>query len=281
MGSSSLGDRARVAALAALGLAGCSTLPGHRCAGGAQCGPNGRCEPIGVCAFPTSSCASGWAYGDDVFGDVDGTCTPVGDADGGGDATTSPCGARVTRLFDDFDVTGPGPDFTSSGDTNFAFAEVGGQLVIDVGPAPAAGTYAFGGYRSVLAFDLTDGLAEVDVADVGTVSRVFAYIQVQSHVDGFTRIEHSGTQVVVRIDIGGQPGQVAARAWNPAEHYWRIRASSGDMIWEVSADRASWLELHRAPVPFDISQATVKLAVATDASAGTQVRYESAAVCGP
>ncbi len=96
---------ARTIALVALAFAhgGCPSLPGHRCdPSGDRCGPAGRCEPIGVCAFPEVGCASGWAYGDEVAGDLAGTCTPpdeIAPAAIAGMTATTPTTTTATVYF--------------------------------------------------------------------------------------------------------------------------------------------------------------------------------------
>ena len=63
--------------------AGCLKSTNFQCDTSAQCGGGGQCEGDGFCSFPSSSCASGRAYGDNS-GPNSGECVGGGgDGDGG------------------------------------------------------------------------------------------------------------------------------------------------------------------------------------------------------
>jgi hypothetical protein len=133
----------------------------------------------------------------------------------------------------------------------------------------------------VATYDLHGGSVTIDIADVGTADRTFAMLHLQDPSADFVRIEHGGEELDVRVQDTGQSVKVAMRPWNPAEHYWRIDASGGTMIWEVSTDAVTWIELYRAAPPIAIAAITVRLMIAADDTAATQIRYDDVVVCGP
>jgi len=62
--------------------AGCLKSTNFQCDTSAQCGAGGQCEGDGFCSFPSSSCASGRAYGDNS-GPNSGECVGGTGGDGG------------------------------------------------------------------------------------------------------------------------------------------------------------------------------------------------------
>lgn len=255
--------------LALLG-AGCPALPGHRCDSAPDsCGASGRCEPIGVCSFPAASCESGRAYGDDVMGELDGQCTP---------AMPPPCGARAPLLHDTFDDTDPAPAFRAyaSDGSGSSAGERGGQLVVQLGPT----SQSYAGYDSLARYDLRGGSIEAEVAQIADQARVYTLFGLSGAQGGQTKVAVGFNTGAPALTVEVDGNQLASAAWLPAERFWRIRESGGELIWEVSTDRVTYGERHRVAQPFDVSAVKIDLWGWNEGTGG-ELRFESVAVCGP
>ena len=64
--------------------------------------------------------------------------------------------------------------------------------------------------------------------------------------------------------VAGTHTTIASLAFDPVQHrYWQLREASGTIVWETSADAASWTSRGQAPTPFDVSSVEVVLSSGT------------------
>lgn len=216
-----------------------------------RCGADGRCPPGQVC--------------------VAGVCeaSPDASGDGGGDpdgGMTIACG-DLTLLQDTFDTAGTGPYWNSFADSGATIAESGGQLVIDLN----SNADAYAGYMSTYFYDLHGGAIETSVAEVLGSNTI---LEVRNHLGNVAQLVHQEGEIQAVTHNAPGAGTHASRAWLAAEQYWRIREDAGDLVWEVSTDRASWSELHREPLPWDVSHVRGVVAGGGAAVSPSRARFD-------
>jgi len=101
-----------LAALAAVGSAGCTKVDTFNCLQSAECQNGavaGVCEPGNLCSFPDTNCPSGKAFGE-YAGDQANLCV----GGGGNTSTTAPTGS----LSDTITGTGTGTGPATGGETS-------------------------------------------------------------------------------------------------------------------------------------------------------------------
>jgi hypothetical protein len=191
---------------------------------------------------------------------------PGGDGGGGDGSVSGVCG-NLSLLRDDFEVAGRGPFFNQFTDPGATLTETGGQLVLDF----AAGTNTYAGYNSSHFYDLHSGWLETSVAEVLSDDTI---LEVRNHLGNTAQLVHEAGDIYAGIfNVSGQ-GTLAQRAWNPAEKFWRIREDQGDMVWELSTDRATWSILHRRALPFDVSHVRGVVGGGGQFTAASRARFD-------
>ncbi|MCA9710330.1 MAG: hypothetical protein KDK70_31110 [Myxococcales bacterium] len=106
----------RLGVTAGLGMVlGCTSSSVFICEGDAECG-DGRCEANGYCSFPSSGCASGWAYGELSAPSLAGMCveegltaTDDGSTGSPGESSAASADGPATSPPSTGDVTGSPP----------------------------------------------------------------------------------------------------------------------------------------------------------------------------
>lgn len=189
--------------------------------------------------------------------------------DGGGNVV---CG-NLSLLRDTFDQPGEAPLWWSFADTGAMIAEANGELVLDL---PAV-TDAYAGYISRYFYDLHGGAVETQVDEVGAGNTI---LEVRNHLGNTAQLVEQGGDIYAGIfNVAGE-GTLEQRPWNPAEIYWRIKEDGGDMVWEVSTDRATWDELHRRALPFPVDHVRGVLASSGEVTGGSRARFEDMNLAG-
>jgi hypothetical protein len=226
-----------------------------------QCGEGGRCPP-------GQSCVAGVCVAEDDAG------TDAPDDNDASDASDRPDGpdpapvcGNLSLLRDTFDQAGDGPLWIPFNDTGASVSETGGELVINL----PAGMDAYAGYISAHFYDLHGGGIEVQVAEVGGDNTI---VEVRNHLGNTAQLVLEGNMIAASLFNVTGAGTLAQRVWNPAERFWRIREEGGDMVWELSTDRASWSELHRRALPFAVEHVRGTVSGGGLAPATSRVRFE-------
>ncbi len=104
-------DRSSLLVIALLG--GCQPAKAFECTKDADCtlgGQQGICAPTGRCAYPSDSCASGYAYPQGAGPSLAGVCLPPGiadtDTDGPGTGTSGTTSGASSGMGSEASVTG-------------------------------------------------------------------------------------------------------------------------------------------------------------------------------
>lgn len=187
-----------------------------------------------------------------------GRCTAVPDASpfDADILTADDCGS-LSLLQDDFATAGFAPEWDVWNDAGANPSETGGNFQVQL----IADTAGWGGITSNGIYDFTGGALEVEVVEAGARLTV---IEVQDAVDG-GRIQLVAEDDTLYAGVFSLPGGGTRREipYLPADHrYWRMRHQGTEAIWEYSADRADWDELHREEMPFPPEHVRALLAAA-------------------
>jgi hypothetical protein len=177
------------------------------------------------------------------------------------DGGTAACATtdRLTTLFDGTELPSWADTETSAGGT----VTVGGgelQLTVPANPSQARATV-----YSNAAYDLRGRSLEVEVTAVAS---------------GTTEMglnDTSGAQVYVGVSQRTQlyayskGRMLIMRAYSPiTDRWWRLRDDGTNLIWETSADRATWAQLAQDRAPVDLEWVGLELNVSNDSGpAGT------------
>lgn len=213
-----------------------------------QCGAGDRC-PAG------QSC-------------VGGVCTaenPDAAIDPDGAVPARVCG-NLSLLRDDFGA-GAGARWYPFNDTGAMVAEANGALVIDL----PAGVDVYAGYQSAYVYDLHGGRMIVQVDEVSAVNTILEIRNLAG--ENAQLVQDRGDIYAALFDVPGGGGTLAKRIWNPTERFWQIREDGGDMVWELSSDRQTWSELHRAALPFDVAHVRGTVSAGGPTVAATRARF--------
>lgn len=197
---------------------------------------------------------------------VAGVCEAGPDARDPDAAVAGPCG-NLTLLQDTFDAAGPGAYWYTYADPGSTVGESGGQLVVDV----AANMDAYAGYNASHLYDLHGGWIDISVGEVLGSNTI---LEVRNHLGNAAQLVHEDGNLRAAILDGPGAGTLAERPWNPAERYWRLGEDGGDLVWWVSTDRATWSELHRSALPFDVSHVRGLVGGGGLASAASRARFD-------
>lgn len=234
-----------------------------------QCGAGGRC-PDG------QACIAGFCE----VGDSD---APIGTDDGGdggvgdGGVEARVCGS-LSLLSDPFEDGVAPPWFERFEETGVTVTETGGQLVV----ALAAGTGdAYGGYRSTHYYDLTSGVFETKVGQLGGVHTI---LEIRDHQDRVVQLTVEGASMFAAVYNVPGAGIRRTIPYDPAHTYWRLRVTGPTLFWETSANRTTWNLLHSELVPFDLRHVRGVLAAGVRIATASQARFDDvnlAVAAGP
>lgn len=104
-------DRSSLLVIALLGA--CQPAEAFECRKAADCtlaGQQGICAPTGRCAYPSDSCASGYAYPEGAGPSLAGVCLPPGivdtDTDGPGTGTSGTTSGAISGTASEASGTG-------------------------------------------------------------------------------------------------------------------------------------------------------------------------------
>ncbi len=204
---------------------------------------------------------------------VSGVCTVGVDANDADAIDGEAACGNLSLLRDTFDLAGDLPLWERFVDAGAALAETGGELIIDL----PAGTNAYARYSSSFLYDLRGGALLVQVDEVAGADTL---IEVRNHLGHAAQLLHQGGMMVAATTNHPGAGTHASAPRMAAEIHWRIREDAGALVWETSADRVSWRELHRRTLAFDVAHVRGLIAAGGVSASTSRARFEDVNLLG-
>jgi len=155
---------------------------------------------------------------------------------------------------------------SSSFDSGVTVQESNSRL--EITPLSRVKNQNFNGYVSVSSFNLTNAQATTEAVQVPNGSSTLAIFALAIDSNNWYRITANSSTISFQQKINGSTSNVNATYNSTQHHYWRIRhdATNGQIVFETSADAATWTARRTVATQLAITALRVELSGGTTAS---------------